>query len=137
MTRERPPLLLRFAVVVGAISLLLGVAGIVFLVLRTDEDASAAGSGPGERVRVVGAAADATLAVDVRWEEGPILHTEAAHPIGGLAGSFLLPPGLVGRPVVVEVRDAGTTPPRRLVRREIVPREGGEIELEVGNAGDG
>lgn len=129
MSRSHPPLLLRLAVVVGAASLLLGLVGVVWLVLRGDEIESSAGPGLGERVRIVGIADDVVPAVDVRWEDDRIVHVEPARPLASAADAFLLPPGLAGRSVVVQVRDARTS--RLLVNREIVPVRGEEIRIEV------
>ena len=99
MSAQRPPLLLRLAVVVGAFTLLLGIAGVFLVVLRGDDDASAAGPGLREHVRVVGAAADASLDVEVHWEEGANLHVEAARRLASPGHVFLLPPELTGRAV--------------------------------------
>ena len=134
MSRAHPPLLLRLAVVVGAFTLLLGTVGVVFMVLRDEDYASAAGPGLGERVRVVGVPADAKLTVHARWEEGPILHAETAHPLASEGHVFLLPPRLTGRKVGIEVRDAGSS--RLLASRAVLIQPGEEIELEVEQTAD-
>jgi len=128
MSRSRPPLLLRLAVVVGAFTLLLGLVGVVLLVLQGDDSASAAGPGLGERVRVVGAEEALGLTVQARWEEGDVLHRELARELSHAAHVYLLPPGLVGRDVVIEVLDdAGDV----LASHRHVPRRAEEIRVEV------
>ena len=134
MSREHPPLLLRLAVVVGGFTLLLGLVGVVLIVLRGDDVASAAGPGLGEHVRVVGAEEGAQLTVSARWEEGPILHNEAARPLASESHVFLLPPGLAGRTVVLVVHDAETS--RSLATREVRLQRGEEIRVEVEPVGE-
>ena len=131
MSRRRPPLLLRLAVVVGAFTFLLGLVGVVLMMLRDDASASAAGPGLGERVRVVDARGNGARRVGVRarWQEGEVHHLEAARPLSSAAGVYLLPPGLVGREIVIEVLDdAGEVQ----ASRTAVPRRAQEIRVEVG-----
>ena len=134
MKPARPPLLLRLAVVVGAFTTLLGAVGVVFMILRSDETASASGSGLGELVRVVGVEDGDSLTVNVHWEEGPILHKETARRIAAGAALYLLPPDLVGRNVVIEVLDAETS--HTLAGREVVLRKGEEIRIEIDRAAE-
>ena len=124
-----PPFLLRLSVVVGSLSLLLGLVGVGWLVLRDDDSASAAGEGLGERLRVVGLADDIVPEVTVRWEEDGIVYVEPARPLASVADSFLLPPGLAGRSIVLEVRDPETS--RSLASQVIVPIHGVEIQIEI------
>jgi hypothetical protein len=129
MSRDHPPLLLRLAVVVGGFTLLLGIAGVVLVVLDGDDDASAAGPGLREHVRVVGAAADASLEVEVHWEEGANLHVEAARRLASAGHVFLLPPELTGRAIEIEVRESQTA--RLLAHERVVLRQGQEVRIAV------
>lgn len=131
MSRSRPPLLLRLAVVVGGFTFLLGLVGVVMMMLHGEDDASAAGPGLGERVRLVGAGDVPGIVVQARWQEGDVLHRESARTLSDAAHVYLLPPGLVGRDVLIEVLDdAGDV----LASRRAVPRRGEELRLEVGTA---
>lgn len=124
-----PPFLLRLSVVVGSISLLLGLVGVGWLIVNGDDSASAAGAGLGEYLRVVGLGEDVVPEVTVQWAEGDIVHVEPARPLASAAGSFLLPPGLAGRRVLIEVRDLHTS--LSLASQELVPIRGTEIQIEI------
>ena len=131
MTRERPPFVLRLAVVVGAATLLLGLVGVVLIILRGDDPASAAGRGLEAYVRVTGFEADATLAVGVQWENDGMLHREGAHAVEDDPGLFLLPRLPDDQAVTIEVLDTGAETPGRLAARELVVRPGDEVVIDL------
>lgn len=99
------PLLLRFAVVIGGVSLVLGLVGAVLLLIHDDEMDPAYGPGLGARLVVLGAPSSADLQVDLSWTEGGIHERSAAIRLGTANASFLLPPAASDRSVLLEIRD--------------------------------
>jgi len=136
MTRERPPLLLRLSVVVGALSLFLGLVGVGLLLVRGDVEGATAGPGLGASVRVLGAPDDARLAVVLAWSENGVEFREEGRRTEESAHRFVLPPLPEGRMVTMEVLDVSADPPRSLVVHRGECRPGEEIVLDLADAHD-
>lgn len=101
------PFWLRVSVVVGGVSLLLGVIGAVAMVVRGDVEMSDLGPGYRPALTLTGLPDDAwaDVTVSVRWWEATLEAQvrQDAEPVAGVPGSYGLPPDAVGREVELEI----------------------------------
>lgn len=128
MNPDRPPLLLRVAVVIGGAALLFGLVGL-FLMLA-ENDAPTWGPGLRARVQVHGAPRNAEVAVEARWHEGDVFVTVPALRLGGKSSTFLLSDDVLDRRVELHAWTAGDGPSLS-AKREVVVRRGDAIDLTL------
>lgn len=124
MTRGTPPVLLRLAVIVGGVTLVFGIVGLVLLVVVGGEDDPVGGPGLGPLLRIRGVPLDGRLTVDVIWEEDEAAVRQSARPTRD-ATTWILPPLPADRPITIEVKNTAAWPPQVCVlqRRRIAPGE--------------
>ena len=100
---NRPGLVLRLAVVIGTVTLLAGLTGLVMMALRPDVPPPSGSTAPGGELRLGGDAVGATPRVEILWTDGDTRITQEATP-GETKGTWVLPPVPDATNVVLRVR---------------------------------
>ncbi len=131
MPDDRPPFILRLAVVVGGVSLLLGIVAAVSLVVQGEEPGPVAGPGMWARVRIEGAPPGVPLEVAVTWNEADATITQRARRLEGGSDVWILPPCPEGVLVTILVRNPSTSPPDVLGSERVEVRPGMETRVDV------
>ena len=136
MSDDRPPLWLRLCVVIGGTSLVLGLAGVVYLFVHGETPDPVAGAGFAPRVRLVGVAptGEGTLRVVASWRDekadawirqpGDVVPTD---PL-----LFLLPPASAGRNIHLDVFGEREGVELLLATREMEVTTDHELTFDLG-----